>query len=64
MEHKDSSQKMWMLIMTWTYTQMPPEDMAVGHTINFKEPGSFTGGNHTNVPQNQYQSNGKSYLPS
>ena len=30
----------------------------------FKEPGSFTGGNHTNVSQNQYQSSGKSYLPS
>ena len=43
-------------------TQMPPEDTAVGHTS--KEPGSFTCGNHTNVSQNQYQSNGKSYLPS
>ena len=61
MEQQNSSQKMWTL-MTWICTQMPLEDTAVGHTS--KEPGSFTGGNHTNVSQNQYQSSGKSYLPS
>ena len=31
MEQQNSSQKMWML-MTWICTQMPLEDMAVGHT--------------------------------
>ena len=48
--------------MTWTCTQMAPENMAAEHTS--REPGSSPSEDHTNGSHKQSLSSGKSYLPS